>query len=131
VPAVTLPIDHRSVSAARTLLHSMLRQRRADAALVTAARSDRVEDAVLMMSELVTNALRHTRATLRLEIDILGDILRVSVVDDAPDLPAVQPQGDHAVSGRGLRIVDTLADRWGSFPGPGSGKTVWFETTLR
>ena len=116
---VALPIDARSPATARKLLLSALDGREASA----------VEDAVLMMSELVTNAVRHTRAVLFVLVTIENHTLHVDVTDDNPTLPT-PPDPEHAdTNGRGLRIVDALATRWGVTPTT-QGKTVWFETQL-
>lgn len=116
---MVLPIDGRSVAAARRLLRDALDGH-------PAANTD---DAVLMISELVTNAVRHAHSLLRIEILVAEQTLRVEVVDDDPALPVAPDPHHSATSGRGLRIVDDLADRWGVTPGS-SGKTVWFEVHL-
>ena len=114
--AVFLPVDAGSVAAARQLLSTALDGHRAGA----------VEDAVLMISELVTNAVRHTHAVLLVLITIHRHRLRVDVSDDNPALPVAPGLEHNATHGRGLRIVEALADRWGITPTAG-GKTVWFE----
>jgi anti-sigma regulatory factor (Ser/Thr protein kinase) len=88
------------------------------------------DDAVLMISELVTNAVRHARTRLQLSVSIVEQTLRVEVSDDEPTLPMAPAPEHHATSGRGLRIVDNLADHWGIIPST-HGKTVWFELQLR
>jgi signal transduction histidine kinase len=87
------------------------------------------DDAILMISELVTNAVRHTNGLLLVLVSLLKQTLRVEVSDDDPELPATLRTTDDATSRRGLHIVDQLADRWGitSFS---SGKTIWFEINL-
>ena len=58
--------------------------------------------------------------------------MRVEVHDDNPALPTLGPADDEAAeSGRGLRLVDALATRWGAEPCPSDGKDVWFELDLR
>jgi anti-sigma regulatory factor (Ser/Thr protein kinase) len=92
---------------------------------------DRCDDAALVVSELVGNALRHARpladGTLRVAWVLDGHRLRVEVTDGGgattPELrPA--PELRMAVSGRGLAIVDALAEAWGSHSDR-SGTTVW------
>jgi two-component sensor histidine kinase len=83
-----------------------------------------------MISELVTNAVRHAHTLLRVVISVADQSLRVEVSDDDPTLPVAPDPQHHATSGRGLRIVDDLADQWGVTPGS-QGKTVWFEIHLR
>src|SRR3954466_10925822 len=72
------------------------------------------DDAALLVSELVTNAVVHGRTTATVEVHRPADTLRVTVRDDNPVLPAAgdAPSLD-AESGRGLAIVAMLASRWG------------------
>ena len=84
---------------------------------------------ILLVSELVTNALLHGHPPLRL---IARDILtgvRIEVHDNNPEgAPQKRPDGG-LQSGRGLQLVDSLATRWGWMES-GSGKCVWFEVDL-
>ncbi|MEV7082701.1 SpoIIE family protein phosphatase [Streptomyces sp. NPDC093516] len=85
--------------------------------------------AELLASELVTNAVRHSRArpvALRL---VRGDTLLCEVDDDGHELPTLLSAGPLDDRGRGLRVVSTLARQWGTSR-TGAGKTVWFELTL-
>jgi anti-sigma regulatory factor (Ser/Thr protein kinase) len=120
MPALVLPIDGRSVAAARRFLRSVLDGHQAAS----------TDDAVLMISELVTNAVRHAHTLLRVMVVVADQTLRVEVSDDDPTLPVAPDPEHHATSGRGLRIIDGLADRWGITPKAG-GKVVWFELHLR
>lgn len=86
------------------------------------------EDAVLLVSELVGNAVRHTGARmfgLRMRRPRRGWI-RVEVRDPSRGLPCLMPVQEMDISGRGLMLVDKLADRWGVDLLP-RGKTTWFE----
>ena len=87
--------------------------------------------AALLTSELVTNAIRYGGSRAVLEAMSPGGLLRVSVRDDNPALPVV---GLHpsltAESGRGLQLVNALADDWGVEDVDGGGKAVWFELRL-
>ena len=86
------------------------------------------EVAVLMTSELVTNAVVHARTPVRLAV-YLDSALTVEVADGSPEQPVphqVVPDEDR---GRGLALVAKLADSWGSRP-EGSGKVVWFRLML-
>ncbi|MFF0364701.1 ATP-binding protein [Streptomyces fungicidicus] len=85
------------------------------------------EDAVLLVSELVGNAVRHTGARVfGLRMRHRRGWIRVEVRDPSRGLPCLMPVQDMDVSGRGLFLVDALADRWGVDLLP-RGKTTWFE----
>lgn len=88
-----------------------------------------VELAVLLTSELVTNAVVHGRGPIQLLLLEDGDRLRIEVADGEPRLPdGPGKPADSDVSGRGLLILDRLADRWGSRSRrTPPGKVVWFE----
>ena len=81
----------------------------------------------LLVSEVVTNAVRHAHSAGELEIRFDGGTLRVSVSDQAGGDPGPRHPAPDEPSGRGLAIVDTVAARWGVGRGEGAGKTVWFE----
>jgi anti-sigma regulatory factor (Ser/Thr protein kinase) len=80
----------------------------------------------LLVSELVINAVTHAGTEARLILRSDGRTLRVEVSDLSPELPLVGGYLPRMPSGRGLRIVDELADEWGVEQRP-EGKTVWFE----
>jgi two-component sensor histidine kinase len=83
----------------------------------------------LMVSELVTNAVRHAHGR-RIELRLIrGDTLLCEVDDDDHTLPTLLSAGPTDEYGRGLRVVSRLAREWGTSR-TGSGKTVWFEMTL-
>ncbi|MBG0851253.1 SpoIIE family protein phosphatase [Streptomyces spinoverrucosus] len=87
------------------------------------------DNAELMVSELVTNAVRHShRGPVELRL-VRGDTLLCEVDDDDHDLPTLLSAGPGDETGRGLRVVSTLAREWGASR-TGAGKTVWFELTL-
>lgn len=88
-----------------------------------------VDSATLLVGELVTNAVRHSHGRpieLRL---VRGETLLCEVDDDDHSLPTLLDTEPTADSGRGLRVVSTLAREWGTSR-TGAGKTVWFELTL-
>jgi anti-sigma regulatory factor (Ser/Thr protein kinase) len=88
-----------------------------------------VYDAVLLTSELVTNAVTHTAGGSELSAyyDPSLGRLRVEVSDTSPVVPELREGAPGTgPGGRGLRIVDTVAARWGTTLLP-SGKYVWFE----
>ncbi|MFD3677276.1 ATP-binding protein [Streptomyces sp. NPDC058613] len=84
---------------------------------------DVVHSVLLTVSELVTNAHVHARSSAQLVLTWDGECLHVSVADSDPGLPAPGGASDEAVSGRGLAIVDALADRWDAHAFHG-GKTI-------
>lgn len=99
---------------------------------------DLVEPAALVISELVANAARHTSChSIRIVIQRpCPTRVRVGVVDWSPLLlPVLRPVDDDAKSGRGLILVDAIADRWGcDLCGSGGrpwGKEVWAELLTR
>jgi two-component sensor histidine kinase len=84
--------------------------------------------ALLLTSELVTNAVRHGAGEIRCSLSTGPTSVRLEVHDENPELPEPAHRGVVADSGRGLHILESLASRWGSTPDPTStGKTVWFE----
>jgi anti-sigma regulatory factor (Ser/Thr protein kinase) len=85
-----------------------------------------VEDAMLIVSEMVTNAVRHGGGRVQLRLGRSAGFLRVEVGDASPAPPRLLPLDPTAECGRGLRIVDRLASRWGSRPVQ-DGKVVWVD----
>ncbi|MDX3361611.1 ATP-binding protein [Streptomyces griseoaurantiacus] len=87
--------------------------------------------AELIVGELAANAVTHGLVPgrdLRLLLYVVGDTLRIEVTDTRGDrLPCPQHSPADAESGRGLLLVEALADRWGVVPGPPPRKTVWAE----
>ena len=87
-----------------------------------------------IVAELAVNAATHGRVPgrdFRLTLYVVGDTLRIEVTDTRGDcLPRTEPPTSDAESGRGLMLVDALADRWGVAPGPRPRKTVWAEIDL-
>ncbi|MGW4439446.1 SpoIIE family protein phosphatase [Streptomyces sp. NPDC004596] len=84
-----------------------------------------VEAALLVVSELVTNALVHTGGPVRLDLSLVGHRLRLAVADTSPRSP-VQPTsiGWEATGGRGILLVEAVSAAWGTVPVSG-GKQVW------
>ncbi|WP_173318060.1 ATP-binding protein [Streptomyces fulvorobeus] len=88
------------------------------------------EHAVLLVSELVGNAVRHTGARIfGLRMVRRRGWIRVEVRDPSRGLPCLMPVREMDVSGRGLFLVDKLSDRWGVDLLP-RGKTTWFEMRI-
>ncbi|MER6090097.1 ATP-binding SpoIIE family protein phosphatase, partial [Streptomyces bluensis] len=103
------------------------------------AREDQVDSAVLLVSEVVTNVLVHTDADALLIAEVTEATgvteatdgqerrrIRVEVTDAGDDLPHRRHPGELASFGRGLMLIELLADAWGVDP-RGKGKTIWFE----
>lgn len=86
---------------------------------------DFVADAALVVSELVTNAVRHAGTEMRLALELRDGALTVSVHDGGPGLPRVIPLAERGFGGRGLAIVVRLAEAWGVAVGEDGGKAVW------
>lgn len=83
--------------------------------------------AVLLASELVTNAVVHGAGPISLEISSRPGAVRIEVGDASPEVPAVATATDQDTSGRGLALVQALAVAWGVDRVSGNGKRVWFE----
>jgi anti-sigma regulatory factor (Ser/Thr protein kinase) len=85
------------------------------------------ETALLLTSELVTNAVVHTRsADVAVQARCNGDTLRIAVDDEGTAPPVSSGSCPGQATGAGLSLVDSLAARWGWEP-LATGKRVWFE----
>jgi hypothetical protein len=120
----TFGADAGSVRAARDFTIATLRRWR------TAERS---QDVAIVVSELLTNALRHAlpgsgdtrpRRPIRLGLLQPGPCVLCAVADPSKAAPAPQPPGSLAETGRGLHIICALSDQWGYAPND-TGKVVW------
>jgi anti-sigma regulatory factor (Ser/Thr protein kinase) len=119
---VDLPFDAASVREARRLLA-------ADAAAAGVQEPERA-DALVVVSELVGNALRHARplenGTVRVMWRVLPDEVEVAVADGgAPTAPRADRPPFAALSGRGLGIVDALSETWGVEGAGTDHQLVW------
>ena len=86
---------------------------------------ERLDDAALVLSELMGNAVRHADGdTVRVRLRRTDGVLRIAVEDGSPARPAPRQASLEDESGRGLLIVDALSHRWGWRPLP-TGKVVW------
>ncbi len=95
--------------------------------------ADRLDEAQLLVSELVTNAIVHARSAVQLSMAVVDGTVRFEVRDCGAALPAVRPPSETALNGRGLSLLDAVADRWGVDQGQvrtARGKVVWFELDL-
>ncbi|MFF8834101.1 ATP-binding protein [Streptomyces sp. NPDC015130] len=92
------------------------------------------EAAAQVVAELATNAATHGRVpgrSFRLALIAREEVLRIEVTDTRREsVPRTQQTCSEGDSGRGLLLVEALADRWGIELGPVPRKTVWAELTL-
>ncbi len=120
VASMELTPDHTAAVRARQFVAATLRGWGLDAA---------IDDAELLVSELVTNAILHARSPATVTIDHDSPRLRVAVCDSSPSPPRLRDYGPDAVTGRGMLLVDRIARRWGVEMN-GNGKCVWFEVDV-
>jgi len=123
--SVALETGPEAISAARMAVE----------ALAARVEGDALNDTRLLISELVTNSIRHSQAAtsshVRLEITLAADTLRVEVIDAGEGFePRPRTAGQSAASGWGLYLVDQLTDRWGVATNGGTTR-VWFELQFR
>ena len=85
-----------------------------------------VDDAVLLTSELATNAVQHARSAFDVTMTRQANAIRVAVADDSQRLPSLRENVPYGEGGRGLLIVEAVSSEWGAEPVPGDGKVVWF-----
>jgi anti-sigma regulatory factor (Ser/Thr protein kinase) len=83
-----------------------------------------VDDVALLTSELVTNAVVHAGSAAGVTVTRRSHAVRVEVADHDTTRPRKRTPDDHG--GRGLHLVETVADRWG-VDSRATGKVVWFE----
>jgi anti-sigma regulatory factor (Ser/Thr protein kinase) len=88
--------------------------------------AQQVDTAVLLVSELVTNAIRHARGPCALVVSFAEDSVELSVEDGDPRLPVARGATGYEEDGRGLLLLDALAESWGARPLPAGGKAIWF-----
>jgi len=101
--------------------------RRLVAAVLTTAHADHFADtATLLTSELVTNGIVHAHTDLQIVVDATPTWVRVEVVDGNPHLPVRREYDENASTGRGMEMVELLADDFGVESLEEDGKRVWF-----
>lgn len=81
---------------------------------------------MLLTSELVTNAFLHAATSVDLLVELCDSCVRVEVTDSGGGEPSVKPLDTSTTGGRGMALLDTLANDWGVTP-LADGKVVWFE----
>ena len=116
----TLPCEAESARTARTLVST---------ALVAWGLDVVADDCTLVVSELVANAVQHTKChNIRVTITRLGPgLVRIDVVDKSRAKPVRRTARDDEVPGRGLALVEALTTRWGTDLQGSWGKSVWAE----
>ena len=88
----------------------------------------RLDLLVLLVSELVTNAVAHADPPVVLRVHVDEERTRVEVTDGVRDVPVVRDPPPTALGGRGVMFVDRLASSWGTSEEDGdAAKAVWFE----
>lgn len=93
---------------------------------------DQREIVLLVVSELATNAVVHSGTEFEVRVDESAGDVRVEVSDGGPGRPGMLSPPPDAPHGRGLRIVNGLAEAWGVTQRPiKPGKTVWFSVAAR
>lgn len=108
------------------MLGSVPRARHWVAAFLAGVPEELRQTAALLTSELVTNAVLHTATDVTVTAEVAPDAVRVEVADGSTELPTVKDYGADAATGRGLTVLDSLADQWGTRIDD-LGKVVWFE----
>jgi serine/threonine-protein kinase RsbW len=89
------------------------------------------ETIALIASELATNSVRHAASAFEIRVEQLPDRILIEVEDDGEGDPVVRSPGLTDTSGRGLQIVQALADQWGVLAkAEPPGKTVWATIAL-
>ena len=89
---------------------------------------DVVDTLLLLTAEVVTNAVLHGRSDVVLRVGRVGSRVRVAVGDENTRLPMRRESDPEALDGRGIALVEALADAHGVDVGS-LGKTVWFDVT--
>ncbi|MFY9934107.1 MAG: ATP-binding protein [Streptosporangiaceae bacterium] len=99
---------------------------------VGTAPSELRDTIAVMVGELAMNAVQHAGTEFQVTVELTGAILRVEVTDSGGGLPVARPMPPPgSPRGRGLSIVDSLADDWGVIPARhGTGKGIWFQIAV-
>ena len=114
---VVLPLDPGAAARSREFLRT---------AICSAHHANVVQDAELLVSELVTNGVRYAAPPIVLRVECENaESLRVLVRDGSPTLPHVNHAQPEDERGRGLFLVDYISDEWGAEPTT-QGKVTWF-----
>ena len=112
-----LPADAAAVSRARAWAAELCQHWKA---------GDVCDDAALLVSELVSNAIQHAGTAMLIELGIAGNTILIAVTDGSTRPARLRTSTPLAEAGRGLLLVDALSTRWGVTAWP-TGKRVWAE----
>ncbi len=117
----TVPRSAESSARLRSLLWTMFACWDCDA--------DRLDDAALVLSELVGNAVRHAQGdSIQVRLHRDRDVLHIAVQDGSTEMPAPREASFKDENGRGMLIIEALSHRWGCDP-VASGKVVWADVS--
>jgi len=122
--ALAVPPDFGAVAPARRWAAAHLRAAGVEGHLLDVL--------VLLVSEVVTNAVAHASPPVHVGLEIAGGVARVEVTDRARAVPVIRRPAPTQGGGRGVGLVDMLATRWGVIEATDEDtpKTVWFEVAL-
>ena len=118
--ALRLPPEPSSARAARRFAAATLDGWRCDEGVV--------DTVLLLLSEVVSNAILHARTELEVWLEARSGVVRVEVVDGAAMPIHRRPSGPDDQSGRGTGLIETLSEAWGT-DRMTTGKRVWFEVS--
>ena len=116
--SLELPKDVSSAAKARRFVADQLRAWRLP---------HLIDDAVVVISELTTNAVTHAASTCRLTLALTSSTVRIEVRDSGEQVPAPRVAAATDEGGRGLLIISALSAAWGLDVQPSGGKLVWAE----
>ena len=121
-------LDHRVLGLPAHPASAGLARRLIEEVLEDVVPGEVLENAQLLVSEVVTNAIVHARSDIGLTVSLVREFVRVEVADHSPHLPVLKQCDDDSVTGYGLDLVARLAADCGVVTHE-AGKAVWF--TLR
>jgi DNA-binding NarL/FixJ family response regulator/anti-sigma regulatory factor (Ser/Thr protein kinase) len=117
---IGLPPDLSSAAQARSFLRGTL---------PSWSLSSLIDSALLLTTELVTNAVIHARSPVGVTLKLTGDRLRVEVADHGPGALIMREPVESDTFGRGLQLLEALSSAWGTSADE-QGKLVWFELPI-
>lgn len=104
MPTIELPPEASSPGAARRFVREVLAER--------GVGGTTLQDAELLVTELVTNAVVHAATPLVVELTWVDEGVRISVTDQSQRLPEQRPVTPRSIAARGLHIIQALAESW-------------------